>query len=429
MSNTQQSQAGSKAQSGRKVPSWLVVLVALVTAGATAWAMLYRNTGAWTGDSPFQPEHVTRVLYPGVAGMSPAQPGQQNGGGFRLIARPMAGGAPTITMSATMPHADRGPCTHCHAVVSNEGTPMPQISAVAQMPHRYYGGVCANCHLMNSQAPRGPAPTGVAGAAGWPNTAQGVARPNWQGQVQGQGQQRGQQIQGQHRWVHPGAQGGQNGGWGNQNAGQWQANNQRLGGFRQLAAPPAAQPNGMAGVPGPQGQPQQAQAPKPPPEVEWLGLEVAPITKVTAAQFGIPPGLNGIVITDVEAQAAAAGLMPGDLLVAINGRQIPNLATFNQVVQLGKLNWGMVDVRRKGKMIRVPLRKVAPAPTAPGQMAPGQMVPGQMVPGQMVPGQMIPGAPVIGGNPQAFAPGTLQGSVPGQPVGLRRNAGSATQGF
>jgi hypothetical protein len=228
-----------------------------------------------------------------------------------------------------------------------------------------------------------------------------------------------QQPHTQQRWP----QGAQQA-WGNQNAGQWQANNQRSRGFRALAAPGGQTPQNpqlnRMGAP-PARAPQQAAPvpPKKPVEVEWLGLEVAPITTVTAAQFGIPPGIKGIIISDAEAQAAVAGLKAGDVLVAINGRIIPNMATYNQVVQLGKLNWGMVEVQRKGKTIRVPLRKIAPAPRTPGQMAPGQMVPGQRV----------PQPPVMGGNPQAFTPGTLQGAVPGQPVGLRRNAGSASQGF
>ena len=78
---------------------------------------------------------------------------------------------PTIRFGASRPHADRGPCTNCHTVVTGGGNPLPMISSSSQMPHAFRG-VCGNCHRVSlSNAPMGnPVAGPVTAVPGVPGT-------------------------------------------------------------------------------------------------------------------------------------------------------------------------------------------------------------------------------------------------------------------
>ena len=41
---------------------------------------------------------------------------------------------------------------------------------------------------------------------------------------------------------------------------------------------------------------------------------MTPITALTARQYGIPEGTQGLVVAEAEAQAALAGVRAGDML-------------------------------------------------------------------------------------------------------------------
>jgi serine protease Do len=81
-------------------------------------------------------------------------------------------------------------------------------------------------------------------------------------------------------------------------------------------------------------QPPQPPQPKPPATVDVFGLKLAKITPDLRKQFALPEWANGVVITEVPqgGAAAAQGLRPGDLLLAIgrtpiaNPQQVPALA-------------------------------------------------------------------------------------------------------
>ncbi len=98
-------------------------------------------------------------------------------------------------------------------------------------------------------------------------------------------------------------------------------------------------------------QPPPAQ-PKPPVTVDALGLKLAKITPELRKEFALPDWANGVVITEVppDGAAAAQGLRPGDLLIAIgrtpiaNPQQVPAFAAAAK-----RANRKMVLVRVEGR--------------------------------------------------------------------------------
>lgn len=161
----------------------------------------------------------------------------------------------------------------------------------------------------------------------------------------------------------------------------------------------------------------QPMAPNPaPPEAQWKGMEVAPITALTAMQFGTPAGVNGAVVTEAEGQAAAAGVRPGDVVMGVNGASVTDVMSFNAATQNGALPAGNVQLLRGGTLLEVPIAPpavgAAPAMGAPAPAAacaPG-MVPGVQVNEDRARGAVggvtmgappEPGAPVEGQNATA----------------------------
>lgn len=117
-----------------------------------------------------------------------------------------------------------------------------------------------------------------------------------------------------------------------------------------------------------------APAVKPPTEGEWLGLEVAPITNLTATQYKLAPGTTGVVVAEVEAQALTAGFKAGDVVVALNGAPVADLGGFLRATRNGTVAGATVDVVRKGQLLRGDLTSAPPpaaaAPPAPAVAAP-----------------------------------------------------------
>ena len=113
-----------------------------------------------------------------------------------------------------------------------------------------------------------------------------------------------------------------------------------------------------------------------PTEGEWLGMEVAPITALTASQFGLVPGTPGVVVTEAEAAAATAGFAPGDVITSIDGAPIGGMADFLIAPRAGALPRGAVEIRRGGQelwtRLSSPPTTTAAAPAA--QATPGMAI-------------------------------------------------------
>lgn len=116
-------------------------------------------------------------------------------------------------------------------------------------------------------------------------------------------------------------------------------------------------------------------------ERPFLGLKLIELDEVMAARRGVPPG-SGLLITGVYPQSAAeiAGVLAGDVLLTIDGKDITQLS--QAAVAEGELRVGqpvavrlrrdvqLLDLELEAKLLRervvesqdVPLEAVAPSP-------------------------------------------------------------------
>ncbi len=95
--------------------------------------------------------------------------------------------------------------------------------------------------------------------------------------------------------------------------------------------------------------------PKPAEEVKMgrLGMKVAEITPEVASLFGLPAGLKGVVVTDLDpaGDAARAGLAPGDVIIKINLAPIRNLQEYQAAAQALQAGKPATIRHRRGEMI------------------------------------------------------------------------------
>ena len=140
-------------------------------------------------------------------------------------------------------------------------------------------------------------------------------------------------------------------------------------------------------------------AAKLPTEGEWLGLEVAPITNLTATQYKLAPGMAGVVVAEAEAQALTAGFKAGDVVVALNGVPVRDLGGFLRSTRNGTLAGATIDVVRKGQLLRGDLSS-APAPSPAASQVPVAAAPPM--------GFQAAGQPPLYATPVAVAPQMTQ---------------------
>ncbi len=83
----------------------------------------------------------------------------------------------------------------------------------------------------------------------------------------------------------------------------------------------------------------------------WLGMQVSPITRDTATEFGINLRQKGVIITDLnQGQGANAGLNLGDVIVAVNGKKITDFESFLWLAKQSKFSDGiLLDVITNGR--------------------------------------------------------------------------------
>ena len=99
--------------------------------------------------------------------------------------------------------------------------------------------------------------------------------------------------------------------------------------------------------------PAEPEKPKPPPSVDAFGLKLTKLTPELRKQFSLPEAAKGVVITEVpkNSPAAAQGLRPGDLVVAIGHEPIKSLEEVQQKVAAAKKGGhknALVRVEREG---------------------------------------------------------------------------------
>jgi len=144
-----------------------------------------------------------------------------------------------------------------------------------------------------------------------------------------------------------------------------------------------------------------------------MGMEVAPITPVTASQYGIPQGTPGLVVAEAESTAAVTGLRAGDVVLSVNGMPTSNMIDFFQATQNGALTQGVVEVLRGGQRLSANIGQTTNPATA--------AVPNSPVNTPSVsPAMPTPqgGSPVYPGNVAAWGGGQGLGNVQGWGPGV-----------
>jgi len=108
--------------------------------------------------------------------------------------------------------------------------------------------------------------------------------------------------------------------------------------------------------------PPEPEKPKPPPSVDALGLKLVKLTPELRRQFSLPEATKGVVITEVpqNSPAAAQGLRPGDLVVALGHEPVGALEDLQQKLAAAKKNGHknvLVRVEREGntRFVALPL--------------------------------------------------------------------------
>ncbi|MCP4678533.1 MAG: hypothetical protein GY854_24090 [Deltaproteobacteria bacterium] len=177
----------------------------------------------------------------------------------------------------------------------------------------------------------------------------------------------------------------------------------------------AAMAFAAAGTPQPLA-PSQPNAVQPPPaEGEWLGLEVAPITPLTAKQYSVPPEVGGLIVAEAEAQAAAGGVKAGDVVLSINGAPINDMTGFLRATHNGALTKGYIELYRNGQRLDFRLSQTTAATPSPMPTQPANSPAGAAAPAAMnAPLQQAPCVP--GGG---YAPGAGMGYGPAMGRGVR----------
>lgn len=69
--------------------------------------------------------------------------------------------------------------------------------------------------------------------------------------------------------------------------------------------------------------------------VENLGFDVSNVDEAAARKFGLPKGMEGVVVTSIDSKSLAnrAGLQEGDVIVGMERRKISNMSDYSQALE------------------------------------------------------------------------------------------------
>jgi hypothetical protein len=134
-------------------------------------------------------------------------------------------------------------------------------------------------------------------------------------------------------------------------------------------------------------------APAGPNELEWLGLDLR-----STANRPPPPPPPGVAVTAVGDRGANAGVIRGDVVVAVDGMPTPDTAAFLNATANGAKRGARLEVMRNQR-IALDIGQPAPAPIVPQQ----QLVQG-VSPGAPVAWSGAPSVPQGWPQPQSTTP-------------------------
>ncbi|MBF0422598.1 MAG: PDZ domain-containing protein [Magnetococcales bacterium] len=95
-------------------------------------------------------------------------------------------------------------------------------------------------------------------------------------------------------------------------------------------------------------------------EAHWQGMEMIPLSQELKKKLQLPMNTQGVLIDEVTLQSATAGLLAGDILVAIGGRQVLTLEdVYRESRKAQNLDRVVLTISRKGQWHNAELRAVA----------------------------------------------------------------------
>ncbi len=91
--------------------------------------------------------------------------------------------------------------------------------------------------------------------------------------------------------------------------------------------------------------------------IEALGMELGELSPGRAMAAGVPEGVNGLLVAETAAQAAAAGLLANDVIEAVNGQRVETIVDFINVMNKASLNKGIsLGVYRQGQRFNIQIK-------------------------------------------------------------------------
>ena len=90
-------------------------------------------------------------------------------------------------------------------------------------------------------------------------------------------------------------------------------------------------------------------------DVALRGLSVAQINPAVAAEMGLPMAARGVAVTAAEDLAARIGLLPGDILLGINGQPVRTTEDVARASAEAARRWA-IDLMRGGQTVRLRFR-------------------------------------------------------------------------
>ncbi|GMT42941.1 MAG: hypothetical protein IEMM0002_1352 [bacterium] len=92
-------------------------------------------------------------------------------------------------------------------------------------------------------------------------------------------------------------------------------------------------------------------------EGHWQGLEALPLTSELKTKLQLPEGIKGLLVDEVTLNAAASGILGGDILTAVNGRKVHSLKDFvRESKRVKNRNSVRLTLVRYGRPVALTLR-------------------------------------------------------------------------
>ena len=89
--------------------------------------------------------------------------------------------------------------------------------------------------------------------------------------------------------------------------------------------------------------------------VALRGLSVVRINPAVIAEYGLAPSVEGILVTELADLAARTGLLPGDVLLSINGEQVTTTEDVIRAARTQTRNW-QIEALRDGRRVLLRFR-------------------------------------------------------------------------